>query len=76
MYDFILVFDCNYVSILRHFRELSLIAENLKTTRNRDHITQGTVFNPNAKTITWRTSVQNLFEVSSFSRSIDILGGL
>ena len=38
-YDYSLVFHCNYVSILHHFRHiLSLICHNLKMSRDPEHI--------------------------------------
>jgi len=38
-----------------------LFPKNLKTLRDCDYTpTQGTVCNPSAKTLQWRTSVQNL----------------
>jgi len=59
---------------------LSLISENLKTSRDRNHAIQGTVYNPNAKSPSGEppykilTDLCTKFEISTLTQYKDMKG--
>ena len=62
IYDFLLVFYCNYVSILSIF-EISLISQNLKRSRDSEHIPFGSNISRMYLYSTVSISIRNLYTV-------------
>jgi len=68
LHDFLLVFYCNYVSILHRFEIFSLISQNFITSRDHGHAHPGIGCHIVTTNLirTTRTRVQNLKTVASF----------